>query len=143
MENDTAQRLRIAVGRLSRYLRPTEAGQHAGLTPTKTTVLLYAVRCGRVRLSEVAEREGLNPTLLSRTVANLCELGLVERTADDEDRRAGWIEPTAAGKRLAEKIRRQRTAAVEAALGELPEADRETLSRALPALEALAEVLAP
>ncbi len=141
MEDETAQRLRIALGRLARGLRPTEAGAEAGLTPTKTTVLLHATRAGRVRLSEVAAREGLNPTMLSRTVGHLCELGLLARSADPDDGRAGWIEPTPAGRRLAERIRRQRTAAVRSALVALSTEDQAALKAALPALEHLAERL--
>jgi DNA-binding MarR family transcriptional regulator len=140
-ELETAQRLRVVFGRLSRLLRPTDAGSAAELTPTRVSVLLNAVRNGPIRLAEIAAEEGLNPTLLSRTVAHLVAGGLLERSADSEDRRSAWIDATADGRKLAERIRRQRTEAVEAALGELSEGDRELVVRALPALEALAEQL--
>ncbi|MEA2158490.1 MAG: hypothetical protein QOD66_870, partial [Solirubrobacteraceae bacterium] len=63
---ETAARLRAAIGRLSRRLRPTAAGTAAGLTPTRVTVLLDVVRQGRARLADVASAEGINPTMLSR-----------------------------------------------------------------------------
>jgi DNA-binding MarR family transcriptional regulator len=141
MDEGTAGRLRIAVGRLTRHLRATEAGVDAGLTPTKTAVLMHVVRGQRVRLADVAEEHGMNPTLLSRAVATLAEAGLIERTADPDDRRAGWLEPTKQGIRLAERIRKQRTAAVEAGLARVSEEDRATLEAALPALERLSEAL--
>jgi DNA-binding MarR family transcriptional regulator len=141
LENETAGQLRIAVGRLARLLRATDGGVDAGMTPTASAVLFNVVRAGRVRLAEVAEQQGMNPTLLSRTVAKLAAGGLVKRTPDTDDRRAGWLEPTAAGIRLAERIRRQRTAAIEAGLSRMSDEDRATLEGALPALERLAEAL--
>ena len=142
IEMETSQRLRAALGRLSRLLRPTEAGLAAGLTPTRVAVLLNVVRAGPVRLAEVAEQEGLNPTLLSRTIGHLVDDGLVVRTTDPTDRRSAWVEATADGRKLAQRIRRQRTAAVEAALAQLDADDRRALETALPALERLAEALA-
>ena len=57
--------------------------------------------------------------MLSRAIAQLVEAGLLERTSDDGDRRAAWVKATAAGRRLAERIRRERTDALNAALEEL------------------------
>jgi DNA-binding MarR family transcriptional regulator len=141
VDTETAQRLRIVFGRLSRLLRPTEAGLAADLTPTRAAVLLNADRNGPIRLAEVAEQEGLNPTLLSRTVAHLAQAGLLERTADEADRRSAWLETTAAGSELAAEIRAQRTHAVEVALAELSPADRALIETAVPALEQLAQHL--
>jgi DNA-binding MarR family transcriptional regulator len=135
------QRLRIVVGRLARVLRTTEAGLAADLTPTRVAVLLNTVRNGPIRLADVAEQEGLNPTLLSRTVANLAQDGLVTRTADDLDRRSAWLDATPAGRELAADIRSQRTQAVEAALARLSTEDRKLIEEALPALEQFAEHL--
>lgn len=136
-----AATLRAVIGRLSRRLRPTAAGAAAGLTPTRVSVLLHVVRGGRTRLSDVAEAEGINPTMLSRVVSDLVEAGLLERASDDSDRRAAWVTATPAGKRLAERMRRERTDAVTVALGQLSEAERQALEGALPALESLAEAL--
>jgi DNA-binding MarR family transcriptional regulator len=141
VDTETAQRLRMVFGQLARRLRPTEAVLAAGLTPTRTSVLLNTVRNGPIRLAEVAEQEGLNPTLLSRTVAHLAQDGLLTRTADESDRRSAWLDATAAGRELAERIRAQRTQAVQVALAELAPGDRELIEAALPALEQLAQHL--
>jgi DNA-binding MarR family transcriptional regulator len=138
---ETAARLRAAIGRLSRRLRPTAAGAAAGLTPTRVTVLLDVVRRGPARLADVASAEGINPTMLSRVVADLVEAGLIERANDELDRRTVWVKATLAGRRLAERMRRERTDAVNVALEGLTEAERQMVQRALPALEALAEQL--
>jgi DNA-binding MarR family transcriptional regulator len=141
LDIDTATRLRVAIGRLSRRLRTTAAGSAAGLTPTKISVLLTVVREGPIRLSSLAEAESLNPTMLSRVIADLVDAGLLARTSDDGDRRAAWVDATEDGRQLARRMRRERTDAVNEALEGLASADRRLLENALPALEQLAEHL--
>jgi DNA-binding MarR family transcriptional regulator len=137
---DSSTRLRAAIGRLSRRLRETKAG--SGLTPTQISVLFTIVRCGPLTLTELAEREALNPTMLSRVLGGLCEAGLTRRTTADGDRRAALAEATAAGRRLRERIQRERSAALAVHLGALDPAERRAIADAIPALEALAERLA-
>jgi DNA-binding MarR family transcriptional regulator len=138
---DNASRLRIAIGRLSRRLRQTDAAAAAGLTPTRSSVLLNVVRSGPMRLSELAASEGLNPTMLSRVVAELVDARLLRRSSDQGDRRAAWVEVTAAGRRLVERMGRERTDALSVALEGLSDDERRDLDAALPALESLAEEL--
>jgi DNA-binding MarR family transcriptional regulator len=140
-ERDTAVQLRRVIGRLSRRLRPTAAGASAGLSPTRAAILLSVVRDGPVRLAELAADEGINPTMLSRAIGALVDGGYVERTCDPQDRRAAFAAPTAAGKRLAERMRSERTDAVKLALASLEPAQRAQLEDALPTLEAFAELL--
>ena len=140
-DTETTPRLRAVIGRLSRRLRPTDAAVAAGLTPTKISVLLHVARAGRIRLSELSDAEGINPTMLSRVIAALAEAGLVERVSDPGDRRAAFVEATAAGRKLAERIRRERTDALNVALDGLDERERGQIEAALPALERLAEEL--
>ena len=141
LDEETAVRLRIAVARLSRRLRPTSAGQAAGLTPTRASVLLTIVREGQIGLSALALAEDLNPTMLSRAISALVEAGFVARVSDDDDRRAAWVKSTPAGRKLAERMRRERTAAINLALEGLSDAERRAIELALPALEGLAEQL--
>jgi DNA-binding MarR family transcriptional regulator len=138
-ELEPTARLRAAVGRMARRLRPTVAG--SGLTPSQTSVLFTIVRSGPLRLSDVAELEALNPTMLSRFIGQLTDAGLIRRTADPGDRRAALVEATAQGRRLRERIHRERTRALETYVDELDDEQRETLWRALPVLEELAERL--
>jgi DNA-binding MarR family transcriptional regulator len=129
------------IGRLSRRLRPTPAALAAGLTPTRISVLQTVVREGPIRLSDLSDAEGINPTQLSRAVAHLVETGLLERASDEGDRRAAWVKPTVAGRRLAERMRRERTDALNLALADLSPAERRRIDEALPALERVAERL--
>jgi DNA-binding MarR family transcriptional regulator len=141
IDTETAARLRAVIGKLSRRLRPTAAGKAAELTPTKISVLMDVVRRGPLRLSEVAEGESINPTMLSRIVAALVDRGLLERTSDEADRRAAWVKATAAGRRLAERMHRERTDALNRALADLDAAQRRDILDALDALEGLADAL--
>jgi DNA-binding MarR family transcriptional regulator len=138
-EADASARLRMVLGRLSRRLRPTVAG--SGLTPSQISVLFTVVRQGPVRLSELAEIESVNPTMLSRIAANLGDAGLIVRSADPGDRRSAFVQATAAGRRMRERIHRERTQALSAHVDELTDQQREVLWNALPVLEELAERL--
>ena len=141
LDLDTAARLRASIGRLSRRLRPTAAGAAAGLTPTRISVLFTIARLGPIRLSELAEEEGLNPTILSRVIADFADSGLVTRVCDPGDRRAALVQATAAGRKLCERMRGERTDVLGVALASLDEDDRRAVERALPVLEQLAHGL--
>jgi DNA-binding MarR family transcriptional regulator len=141
LDLDTAARLRAVIGKLSRRLRHTSAGAAAGMTPTRISVLLAVARQGPIRISELAGSEGINPTMLSRVIADLAEAGLLERVSDQGDRRAAWVKATPAGKRVSERMRRERTDALNAGLEDLPDADRQQIEQAISALEGLAEQL--
>ena len=109
--------------------------------PTELSILATISRGGSLRLTELAEIERVNPTMLSRIAGRLVEARLISREADADDRRAARVEATAAGIALHERIRAQRRASLAAHLDELPDDDVRALLAALPALEALAEGL--
>lgn len=138
LDTESATRLRSVIGRLQRQLRSTPSGLQASLTPTRISLMLTIDRTGPIRLGELAENEGINPTMLSRSVTQLVDAGLVARACDSDDRRAAWVSATEDGHALAERMRQERTDAVNAALAGLSAADRRTLEQAIPALEALA-----
>lgn len=135
-ELEAASQLRAVIGRLSRQLRPTVAG--SGLTPSQISVLFTVVRRGPLGLSELAEIEAINPTMLSRITAELCERGLITRQSDQGDRRAARVHATARGRRTRERIQSERARALAIHVGELGESERAALWDALPVLEQLA-----
>ncbi|HKH89083.1 MAG TPA: MarR family winged helix-turn-helix transcriptional regulator [Acidimicrobiales bacterium] len=138
-DSEAAARLRIAVARLSRRLKPTAAA--GSLTTTEVDVLATVTRCGPIKLSDLAVIAGLNPTMLSRVVAKLEELALLRRLGDDSDRRVARAEVTSAGRELHARIRSERTDLLSRQLELLGERDRRAVAAAIPALEALAERL--
>src|SRR5689334_7479635 len=113
----------------------------AGLTPTRISLLNTIHRFGPIRLSELAAEEGINPTMLSRIIADLGVGGLIERVGDPQDRRAALVRVTGEGRKLIERMRRERTDVLSVALDGLSSSERRALERALPALERLAEEL--
>jgi DNA-binding MarR family transcriptional regulator len=137
---ETPARLRAVVGKLSRRLNSLARG--SGLTPSQLSALGVIARQGPLRLSELAEIESVNPTMLSRVVAALDEAGLVRRRTDPEDRRAGLLEVTASGRRTHDRLRAERGRVLTTGLERLSLADVTALEAALPALEALIEALA-
>lgn len=64
--------------------------------------LLYSRR--GLSMSEVADFAAIDPTTLSRTVAQLVRAGLLVRIADAADKRITRLALTAAGTRMAEEI---------------------------------------
>ena len=135
----SAARLRIAVARLSRRLRPTAAA--GSLTTTEVDVLVAIDRHGPIRLSDLAGLAGLNPTMLSRLIPRLEAAGLMRRLVAEGDRRVCRVEISAKGRRLLERVRSERNDALSRLLRGLVDADRQALGAAVPILEALAERL--
>jgi DNA-binding MarR family transcriptional regulator len=133
---EAADRLRAAIGKLSRRLRTTVAS--GGLTPSQTSVLFTVVRRGPLGLSELAEVEAMNPTMLSRMTAQLGELGLIRREPRPDDRRAATVVATAAGRRLRQRVHIERARVLSEYVRGLEAAERDALLRAIPALEVLA-----
>jgi DNA-binding MarR family transcriptional regulator len=138
---DEVNRLRIALGRISRFIDRQVAID--GMTRTQLTVLATVARAKAIGMSELAEVERLNPTMLSRIVGKLEDAGYVRRVPGAEDRRAVVVEVTAAGTRTNTKLRRLRTTLLTDRLGELPDAYTTALLAAVPALEALSDALQP
>jgi DNA-binding MarR family transcriptional regulator len=138
---DDVTRLRIALGRISRFVDRQSRGDQ--LTRTQASVLASVMRLGPVRLSDLADIEGVNPTMLSRIVAKLDDAGLFRRLPDPADGRAVLVEVTDAGRIEQLRLRAERSELLSARLAALPTARATELLAALPALESLADELAP
>ncbi|MDA8292681.1 MAG: MarR family transcriptional regulator [Actinomycetota bacterium] len=136
---DLATRLQLAIVRIHRHTRPS--GVREGLSPTQLAVLGTLVHAGPQRSGDVATREGLNATLVSRVLAKLEEAGLARRSADVDDRRVARVEATARGRRLLDKEQLERASALRGEIEQLAPEHRRALADALDALEALGERL--
>jgi DNA-binding MarR family transcriptional regulator len=139
VEVDVPARLRAIVGGMSRRLNATARG--AGLTTSQLSALGVIARTGPIRLSELAEVEHMNPTMLSRVVGALVDAGLVRRRVDPEDRRAGLVEVTANGRRTHDRLRAERGRILATGLAALEPDQRSVVESALPALEALVKAM--
>lgn len=133
-------RLRVALARVARALDRRARG--GTLTGTQASVLATAAVRGPVRITELAEIEGVNPTMLSRIVGKLEAAGLLARRPDPQDGRAALVEATAEGVALHARLRAERTRLIAEHLAAVPDpAHTAALLAALPALEALAASL--
>jgi DNA-binding MarR family transcriptional regulator len=132
-------RLRQALTRLSRRLRAGDGG--FGLTPTQASLLATISRTGAIGLSDLARREGIHATQLSRSIAHLEGAGLVRRSVDPDDRRAARVEATTEGGRVLRRLRDARTDVLRAQVEQLGADELRRLQDALPVLEQLVDKL--
>jgi DNA-binding MarR family transcriptional regulator len=136
IETDDVTRLRAAIGRLSRQLNASVVD--VGFSPSQLSVLGSVCRRGPLGVSELAEIEGINPTMLSRIVGKLDDAGLIARIAHPDDGRAVVVQATAAGRKLHERVQGLRSKALTDRLQKLAPDEVTELIAALPALESLA-----
>lgn len=128
-------RLRGALARIARSIDrsvPTE-----GLTRSQVWVLGTVARTGPIGMGELADIEGVNPTMLSRMVGKMSDAGLLTRVSDERDGRAVLVNVTEAGAALHDRLRAERSRLFAERLAELPDDFAAQLLGALPALEAL------
>jgi DNA-binding MarR family transcriptional regulator len=139
MDVELVSRLRRVIGRLARQLTVTATGE--GLTPSQASVLGQIALRGPLGMAELAELEGLNPTMLSRVVRKLDDDGLVRKLSDPADLRAVQVEITPEGSLVHDRLRAVRTQVVSECLERLPQDTVAELMHALPAMERLADEL--
>lgn len=135
----TLTRLRAAFGRIARELNVTATGE--GLSPTQASVLALIASHGPLGLSDLANLEGINPTMLSRVVGVLSEMGLIQRLPNPADLRAALVEATDQGLKTYEHLRATKTEFVSRSLEQLPKDTVTALLDVIPALEQLAAEL--
>lgn len=131
--------LRLATLRLARRLR-----KHAGtgLTPSQQSALTTLERRGPMRVGQLAEREQIGKSSVTRLVAKLEGLGLVERTQDAADGRSWWVALTDQGADLLATSSKRADDYLARQLAELSPADQRRLFAALPVMERLLDVKA-
>jgi DNA-binding MarR family transcriptional regulator len=129
---DTA-RLRLVLSRLSRRLR-SEVGI---LPPLPMSALATLAQHGRMRLGELAAREGVSPPVMSRGLAVLDAHQAVVRDPDPTDARSQLVSLSAEGERLLAAAGAAHAEAFGRRMAKLDARQRKALADALPALEAL------
>jgi DNA-binding MarR family transcriptional regulator len=136
VDAETVARLRSVVCQLSR--RFNAAARGAGLTPTQMSVLGSIASGGPIGVGALAEVEDLNATMVSRVVGKLADAGLIDRVADNRDRRVARVSVTTAGREALVQVRAERSRAILEAIERMDGADAEAVLEALDALESLA-----
>ena len=128
--------LRQAIRRSHRRLRGQVGDAH--LPYVQYSVLTVLAREGAMTPGRLAEREGVQPPTMTRTVNCLAELGLVSKTADPNDGRQVVVALTPAGVAEVRETRRRRDAWLTSRLSRLAPDDRAVLARAAVLLKEIA-----
>ncbi len=126
------RRSRAISGRLGGELHRDLDGAAYGL-------LVLLDDAGPLRASDVVLRLGLDKSTVSRQVASLVDLGMVDRAADPADGRAQVLSTSAEGHRRLSELRDARRARWEADLADWPTEDVATLAVLLNRLNRITE----
>jgi DNA-binding MarR family transcriptional regulator len=129
-----AAHLRVNVTRLARLLR--RLGD-TGLSPSQISALTSVERHGPLTLGALADHERVAPPSVTKVVAKLEELGLVERRGDAADRRVARVTVTPAGTALLANVRQRKDVWLATRLGALDDDQRARLAAALDVIDAL------
>jgi DNA-binding MarR family transcriptional regulator len=87
-------------------------------------LLVHLVKDGPRRAGALAEAVHSDPSTVSRQVAHLVQLGLVERVADPADGRASLLVATDEGRRVFDENRQLRNRSIATLLADWSDADR-------------------
>lgn len=136
VDPDLVDQLRVAVVRLERRLR--KSGPTDGVTPSQYSALSLLGRHGPLRLGELARREQISKSTVTRLVAGLERGGLVRRTEDDSDGRSAFVELSTEGRDLLSEMTRGSNDYLRDRLKALNEHDRALLADAVEILTRVA-----
>jgi DNA-binding MarR family transcriptional regulator len=136
---EEADRLAKAVSDLRRITRRTirHDWPYSPLSPSQVELLRAVLDRPGIGVREAAEYLNLAPNTVSTLVGNLTDAGLLTRERDERDGRAARLEVTPAASRRRAAWRDRRAHVIGVALRDLEPVDRETITRAIPALERL------
>ncbi len=132
--------LLAVVARLNRYATQRIQMQ----LPAAQARLLSTIDAhGEARICDLAAVDHCSQPTMTTQVRRLEDAGLVTRTVDPGDARAVRIKITAAGMQTLNRVRADRARAIEPQLGDLNDADRQTLAEAVTVLRRLLDDSAP
>lgn len=130
--------LTVLVRRTRLLAVSTGVQERAGvaLEPVAYAVLRRVAECGPARLSEIADRLGVDASTASRHISRLVDAGLVGRGTDPADRRASAIVLTSDGERALRLLETARREALAEVLADWDAADLDRLAADLDRLVA-------
>jgi DNA-binding MarR family transcriptional regulator len=131
-----ADRLHASAIRLLRSLRDVDVA--TGLSGPRASALSVVVFRGPLPIGALAAAEQVRPPTMTRLVAGMERLGLVERARDPADGRVQVIRATAKGRAVLQAGRRRRVEKLVDGLRRLPARERAVLARAAHLIDRLA-----
>ena len=112
------QEVGVLIRRVRRVIGVRARAVHESLQPASYLILGHVDDNGPVRASSIVEHFDIDKGAISRQVAHLIELGLVERTPDPEDGRATLLSVTAEGARRMKDVAEHRRKLLDERLGD-------------------------
>jgi len=112
-------------------LRGTAAQLGEDMDPASYTLLGYLYKNPDVRLSDVADAQCVGKPTISRQIARLEKMGLVERATDPADSRGQLVRLTASASEQMHAIKEQQLGRLREALASWPEGDVARLTELL------------
>lgn len=137
---ELAEGLHRALSKLFSILRRGDpSGVVAGdLTLAQLSILITLLDQGPIRMTDLAAHERVRTPTTTVAIRRLEKIGLVKRSRDPSDLRAVLVDITPRGRAVHAESLANRHAALAAMLSQLPDADLNTLMKALAPLERLA-----
>jgi DNA-binding MarR family transcriptional regulator len=131
----TAEEIGGQLVRLVRLIERVQAqyqAEHPDAVDRATYLLLvHLAKDGAQRAGALAEAVHSDPSTVSRQVAHLVQLGLVERVADPADGRATLLVATDEGRRVFDENRQLRNRRIAGLISEWGDDDRQAFARLL------------
>lgn len=131
-DDELVDEVRKRLMRVSQATRRDSAG--LAVTPAQGAVLSL-LRGGPLTVGELARAEGLRPPTMTQMLHRMAAAGWVERR--EGAGRGRLVRITAAGRRVAERVRADRNALLADRMASLTPDERAALAAALPALDAM------
>ncbi len=113
------------------------------MTMPQFRVLVVLDGDGPLRMGDLAERIGVHPSTLSRTVDKLVGAGWLERASGEESRREVHVALTRRGQKLVDEITAQRRSGIAGVLKGLGPEDRAAVHRGMEIFAAAAGEASP
>ena len=111
-----------------------------GLTARQCSILRTLVEQEGARLSDLAQAAGISPSAMTRVLERLEKLQLVRRVrGGQKDGRAAWVEVTAEGRKMRQRIDRLMQERTTAIVNAIPEGVRGKLLEGLRLLNSCIE----
>ncbi len=120
---DLEHEVSVMVRRIRRVIADRARAVHPDLAPSSYLMLTFVADGGPLRASEIAEQFAIDKGAISRQLAHLTELGLLERVSDPEDGRAMLVSASDDGRRRLADVAQHRRKWLDERLGEWSEAD--------------------
>lgn len=129
---ELVERVMVAYERMMQLLVMEDAPDFGdvGITMAQAKVL-HVLMAGPIHMSELVARLRVTPSTTSGLVEKLVDQGLAIRADDTADRRQVIVSVTPAGLELMERFREFNARQLRGLLQTLPEADLDTVERAL------------